>query len=137
MEKIKYIIIIILLLALGMVYKQLLDYQNISSSLLQNNTQGLDKHQMAQEKISVLLLENEQLKDKIITLEESLSLLKIKHDSQNFMQDNNQTKSYTMDINPLKDEQTDISPKQNLTPNITLDNENEITGFGLQYNQKF
>ena len=137
MEKIKYIIIIILLLALGMVYKQLLDYQNISSSLLQNNTQGLDKHQIAQEKISALLLENEQLKDKIITLEESLSLLKIKHDSQNFMQDNNQTKSYNMDINPLKDEQTDISPKQNLTPNITLDNENEITGFGLQYNQKF
>ncbi|MDC0932745.1 hypothetical protein OAR97_02750 [Arcobacteraceae bacterium] len=137
MEKIKYIIIIILLIIIGMLYKQLLDYQNISSSLLDNNTQSLGKHQKTKDTLELLQIENEELKDKIISLEESLALMKIKYNNQNFIQDNNRTKNLPMDINPLINENNETSLKQNLTPNITLDNENEITGFGLQYNQKF
>jgi len=120
-----------------MLYKQLLDYQNISSSLLDNNTQSLGKHQKTKDTLELLQIENEELKDKIISLEESLALIKIKYDNQNFIQDNNRTKNLPMDINPLINENNETSLKQNLTPNITLDNENEITGFGLQYNQKF
>jgi hypothetical protein len=137
MQKIKYIIIFSLLLALGMVYKQLVDYQTITASLLKNNTESKEKTNLVQNQLSVLTIEHEQLQNKIILLEETLSLLNIQDKSQNFSLDNNRTQIFPMNIQPLINDTNTSTQKLNLTPNITLDNENEITGFGLQYTQKF
>ena len=120
-----------------MLYKQLLDYQNISSSLLDNNTESLGEHKKTKDTLALLQIENAELKDKIISLEESLSLLKIKFDNETFTQENNETKNISTDIYPFNDDNNKSTEKNNLTPNITLDDENQITGFQLQYSQQF
>jgi len=134
-KKIKYIIIFTLLLALGMIYKQLLDYQEITTTLLQNNTESVNHVKEFEEKVAILITENESLQNKIILLEESLSLLRIEHNNQNFSIDGNSTKTLPLSIEPINNKE--ITHKLDITPNITIDDENDITGFGLEYTQKF
>jgi|GEM_PF-2585443 len=90
MQKIKYIVIFILTLALIFVYIQLDDYNKISNSLLQHNSSSSEKINNLQEKISNLENENEELKnsififkEKIFLLEEELELSKCKNKDTN------------------------------------------------------
>ena len=135
MQKINYIIIFILVLALGMIFKQLTDYRTITEQLLETNTESQQEIKSFENKVLTLIDENGNLQNKIILIEEELSLLKLKHANQDFSADHNQTKNFPLEIQPLDNEQP--MPKLNVTPNITIDEENEITGFGLEYTQKF
>ena len=139
MQKIKYIIIFTLLLALGMLYIQLADYKNITSTLLENNKSNKNTIQTLTNQISLLKAQNEQLQNQIITLEENLALTKIKLNTQNFVTDNNTTNTLINDLPQYieKEEENNETTQLNPKPNITIDNENAITGFGLEYNQKF
>ena len=136
MQKVKYIIIFTLVLALGMVYIQLADYQKITSTLLENNTENKNNSVQLKNTIISLETQNQQLQNTIISLEEQLSLAQIKLVNHQFTENNN-TLNLPMDIQPLNQEQNQTTPNLNLTPSITLDDENEITGFGLEYTQKF
>jgi hypothetical protein len=127
MQKIKYLVISILLLALLITYLQLLDYKNITSSLLQENTSLISKKNALNAKIVFL-------NDKIISLEESLSIQEIKLHKLNFTNDTNTTHmlpEYLHQLNGTTKE------KSILTPNIMLNEENKITGFELEYKQQF
>jgi len=135
MQKINYIIIFTLVLALGMIFKQLTDYKTITEQLLQTNTESQQEIKNFENKVLTLVDENGNLQNKIISIEEELSLLKLKHENQDFSTDHNQTKNFPLEIQPIKNEQQ--IPTLNVTPNITIDEENEITGFGLEYTQKF
>jgi len=136
MQKVKYIIIFTLVLALGMVYIQLADYQDITSTLLENNSDSKTNTIQLKNKISTLETQNEQLQNTIISLEEKLSLTQIQLMNQQFIENNN-TINIPMDIQPLNKEQNQTAPELDLTPDITIDDENEVTGFGLEYTQKF
>ena len=143
MTKIKYIIIFTLVLALGMVYIQLADYQKITSTLLENNNDSKNakiklknKITTLENKIITLETENQQLQDKIISIEETQALTQIQFINQQFPENNN-TLNLPMEIKPLHQEQNETSSDFNITPDITIDDENEITGFGLEYTQKF
>ena len=136
MQKIKYIIIFTLTLALGMLYIQLSDYQKITSTLLENNSKNKNNTTELQNKIIFLETENLQLLNTIITLEETLALTQIQNNN-NYTNDNNQSINYPMDIEPLNNERNETIPEINLTPNISIDEENEVSGFGLEYTQKF
>ena len=136
MQKVKYIIIFTLVLALGMVYIQLADYQNITSTLLEDNSDSKNNTIQLKNKINSLETQNQQLQNTIISLEEKLSLAQIQLMNQQFIENNN-TINIPMDIQPLNKEQNQTTPELDLTPDITIDDENEVTGFGLEYTQKF
>lgn len=136
MTKIKYIIIFTLVLALGMVYIQLADYQDITSTLLENNSDNKNTTIQLKNKITTLETQNQELQNTIISLEEKLSLTQIQLMNQQFIENNN-TINIPMDIQPLNIEQNQTTPDVNLAPDITIDDENEVTGFGLEYTQKF
>jgi hypothetical protein len=121
MQRITYIITTILLLAIGILYLQLLDYKNITSVLLKENTSLINK--------------TYNLNDKVILLEESLAIKKIDLYKLNFINDMNNTNILPQYLNPfnrIKQEEEFI-----LIPNIKIDEENKITGFELEYKQKF
>ncbi|MGK0255763.1 MAG: hypothetical protein ACI81I_000369 [Arcobacteraceae bacterium] len=122
MQKMKYIIIAILLLALGIIYLQLLDYKNITSILLKENTTLINK--------------TYDLNDKIISLEESLSIKEIELNKLNFINNTTKINNLPQYLNPLN-QAIQETEKLKLTPNITIDEENKITGFGLEYKQEF
>lgn len=121
MQKIKYIITIILLFTIGILYLQLLDYKNITSTLLKENTSLINK--------------TYNLNDKIILLEESLAIKRIALYKLNFINDINNTNNLPQYLNPFN--RTTQEEEFILTPNITIDKENKITGFHLQYKQNF
>lgn len=139
MQKISYIIIFTLLLALSMVYIQLADYQQITSSLLKNNTNHKETIKKLENRISTLEQEHQEFQNTIITLEEKIQLQKIElshnYNNQIFQDENNTINNLhaPKEYIPVENNTIDLNPK----PNVTLDSENEITGFGLQYNQKF
>lgn len=90
MQKIKYIIILILALALVFLYIQLTDYDKISNSLLQQNSSSSKKIENLESQISTLKAENQVLQDTIVTqkqkiflLEEELVLIKYDRDDTN------------------------------------------------------
>lgn len=136
MQKIKYIIIFTLVLALGMVYIQLADYQDITSTLLENNSDNKNNSIQLKNTITTLETQNKQLQNTIISLEEKLSLAQIQLMNQQFIENNN-THNIPMDIQPLHQEENQTTPSLDITPDITIDDENEVTGFGLEYTQKF
>jgi len=136
MQKVKYIIIFTLVLALGMVYIQLADYQKITSTLLENNSDNKNNSIQLKNKIITLETQNQQLQNTIISLEEKLSLAQIQLMNQQFIENNN-TLNLPMDIQPLNTEKNQTTPNLNLRPDITIDDENKVTGFGLDYTQKF
>jgi len=119
-----------------MVYIQLSDYQKITSTLLENNSDNKNTTIQLQNKIISLETQNQELQNTIISLEETLSLTQIQLINQQFTENNN-TLNIPMDTQPLNNEQNQTFTGPNITPDITIDNENEITGFGLEYTQKF
>ncbi|MGB5866721.1 MAG: hypothetical protein WBG69_02500 [Arcobacteraceae bacterium] len=138
MQKIKYIIIFTLTLALGILYLQLTDYQNITNMLLQENTSSNTKTKNLENKILSLTEQNTQLQNRIISLEEALAIKQIELNNLNFNTDNNTTLDFsqhqkTFDLPTEKPEVLPVDVK----PNITLDEENKITGFGIEYKQQF
>lgn len=148
MQKIKYIIIFTLLLALVIIAIQLSDYQNITSSLLQENNSINKTTQELNKEIISLKEQNEILQAKILSLEEQLSRQNIESNQLNFSNENNTTINSTQTPEPIPVEEeksiftNDTTSEQNsedieVKPNIKIDDENEITGFGLEYKQKF
>jgi len=103
MQKIKYIIILILALSLIFVYIQLNDYDKISNSLLQHNSSSSKKIEDLENQVSTLKAENQVLqetiatqKEKIFLLEEELELSKYdKLDSNTTNSDTNTTTNDT------------------------------------------
>jgi len=173
MKNIKYVVIFSLLLALGIVYYQLLNYQNITNKLLlqsntQTNTIKLLEDNVTQQSVIItnlktnlnsfkdtLLDEADQteLYKKIITLEEHIVSLE-ENQLNNIIEDINSTIqteqlnysaiNLTNTIEPIttinnteNESNNTKSDILNLTPSITLDDENKITGFGLEYKQEF
>jgi len=138
MEKIKYIIIFTLTLGLGILYVQLLDYQKITSSLLQENSNYTHKIDNLKNEIELSTANNTQLNNKIIFLEEALAIKKIQLNNLNFRTQkqfdiNNSEDSLPLNLPPKELKKSPLDVK----PNITLDDENQITGFGLEYQQNF
>jgi septal ring factor EnvC (AmiA/AmiB activator) len=75
MQKIKYIIILILALALVFLYIQLTDYDKISNSLLQQNSSSSKKIENLESQVSTLKAENQVLQDTIATQKQKIFLL--------------------------------------------------------------
>jgi len=141
MQKIKYIIIFTLSLALGMVCIQLIDYQKITSTLLENNSENKNKNVALENTVISLTEKNEILQNKIISLEETLALAQLKLNNT-YSNDNNLTKEILQNIQTIKDEKDEINEKVDssnidISPNITIENQTDIIGFGLDYKQKF
>ncbi|MEA2018338.1 MAG: hypothetical protein U9N59_07810 [Campylobacterota bacterium] len=162
MQKIKYIIIFTLLLALGLLYVQLSDYDKITNTLLNENSSSYDKITKLQNKITLLESENIELnnnvsllkdenlnlnsrvttlQDKIISMDETISISKLPI-QENILDETNETISSALDIhqeillnsnNNTFEEEQDIK----VEPKITLDDQNKITGFGLEYKENF
>jgi Tfp pilus assembly protein PilN len=106
MQKIKYIIILVLVLLLGFVYLQLTDYDKISNSLLQQNSSSNKKIDNLESQVSTLKAENQVLQDiiatqkqKIFLLEEELILIKY---------DRGDTNTTNIDTNTTNDTNTTI-----------------------------
>ncbi len=156
MQKIKYIIIFTLLLALGLLYIQLCDYDKITNTLLNDNKLSYETEIILKNKISTLETDNLTLSDKInnleehiITLEENLSVLQLTIQN-NIPQDINYTIEQNIDINQeimlsnensteeeIEEQNENLNPIPNITPSITMDDENQITGFGIEYKEEF
>ncbi|MGB3750849.1 MAG: hypothetical protein WA945_04730 [Arcobacteraceae bacterium] len=138
MQKINYIIFFILILALAMVSFQLTDYHSITKSLLKDNSTSNTHNNNLQDTITLLKNETEQLKTKIILLEETLSRTQIELNNQTILQNyTSNINDYSLQPKPLTIEEVEKSDPMQVTPNITLDDENEITGFGIEYKQQF
>jgi hypothetical protein len=158
MKKLIYIIIFILLIVTALLYKQLLDYQNISSSLLKNNTDLKSKISTQQKNIdektfAIQTLTNDisNLNDKVISLEQNISnMLIVKDinftidDTNNSILINNLTQpepildtnsTYNLDIPIVPTVQIEQSSPKNTDEQKV--NENKITGFGLEYSHEF
>ena len=149
MKYLKYIIIFTLLLLLGLLYLQLHNYQNITTTLLsKNHTLNQNKIDLQDKIVSLkeqIDKQNEKIntfQKNIISLEENLSLLKLKVVDTNYTQpqsdlnlSNEILKSNK--YNDFKKVEKNTTNSSNIKPNITMDNENKITGFGLEYHQKF
>jgi len=130
-----------------MIYMRLMDYENITNTLLQENNKQHAKTKDLENKISILenktaILQNEKilLENKIITLDETLLSTQMRLNNTNFTVENNETYPIPFnvkDMNISKDIYTTQEQAIDLTPNITLDDENKVTGFGLQYKNKF
>ena len=134
MKKIYYVIIFILIIALGMIYIQLIDYQKITASLLKDNKQSID--QITELKNNTINLENQNkmLQTHILSLEENLNVQQTELENRNFIESGETNLSLDLE---KKIENKQDSDNPSLTPNVKLNEENEVTGFGLQYSQKF
>lgn len=138
MQKIKYIIIFTLTLGLGILYIQLLDYQKITTILLNENSHSNTLSKDLEKELSLLTQKNTQLENRIIFLEESLAIKQIQLNNLNFRTEHKPATNYTQDSSQLiipQEKQQTLSP--DVKPNITLDDENKVTGFGLEYQQNF
>jgi hypothetical protein len=137
MQKIKYIIIFTLILALAIIYTQLSNYQTITSSLLRDNTNNNINTKELQNKIILLETQNQLLTDEIISLEETILQIKIESSPFNFTKDGNTTIILPNTIQSFEYKEIQESKDIDMKPNITIDDENKITGFELEYKQKF
>ncbi|MEA3498084.1 MAG: hypothetical protein U9R16_03390 [Campylobacterota bacterium] len=156
MKNIKYVIIFSLLLALGIVYNQLNNYKNITNKLLlqsntQTNTIKILENNITQQSVIITNLQKNlnsfedtlldeadqtELYKKIITLEEHIVSLE-ENQLNNEIEDINKTTQIEQ-LNERTDKPNNIkNDSLNITPNITLDEENKVTGFGLEYKEEF
>ena len=157
-EKLKYLIIFILVLVSILFYIQIRDYNSVTSILIQDNksNQKINKNlkfELDRAKKIVVSQQNEidQLKQQInkmdstiISLEENLSKLTIYKTLCNNNSINYQTNQIFNNNDLLLDQNSTIDQIDNqeqngtkIIPTIQLSDENKITGFGLQYQQKF
>jgi len=143
-EKIKYLIILTLILSLGIVYYQLENYKKLTNSLIdQNNKISKQIEQLEQIKqtnknlIAKKNKEIENLNDEIIKKDEEILKLTVVKETQDI--------NFTIatpyptkleDLPTFKDTKEQL-PNFDVVPSIKLNNENKITGFNLQYQQKF
>ena len=117
-----------------MIYIQLIDYQKITASLLKDNKQSID--QITELKNNTINLENQNkmLQTHILSLEENLNVQQTELENRNFIESDETNLSLDLE---KKIENKQDSDNPSLTPNVKLNEENEVTGFGLQYSQKF
>jgi len=134
MKKIYYVIIFILIIALGMLYTQLLDYQKITTSLLKDNKNSIEKITELKNNTINLENQNEEFQTQIIDLKENLITIETEFNKQKLNED--KINSLPLDLEEEIEKKKD-SLAPSLTPNVKLNEENEVTGFGLQYSQKF
>ena len=162
MQKIKYIVIFTLLLALGILYVQLSDYDKITNALLNENSSSYKNIENLNNKI--ILLENKntilnnritslennnsnlnntitQLQEEIIAIDENLSISNLPIQQYTTI-DTNTTINNSLNINeeillsskkPILKEEESIQ----IEPKIQLDDQNNITGFGIEYKEEF
>jgi len=105
MQKIKYIIILVLVLLLGFVYLQLTDYDKISNSLLQQNSSSSKTIDNLESQISTLQAKNQLLHENISTLKEKIFLLEEELVLIKFDKSDSNT---TIDKNTINDTNTTI-----------------------------
>lgn len=132
MQNIKYLIILILTLALGFVYLQLRDYNNISQRLLQKDSSSIKKIDSLEKQISTLNGENQLLQDtiakqkeKIFLLEEELIL--IKYDKNDTNSTNIELNTTTEDNNTMKKNE-DFQNKEKSIFDTIITNEEDRDG---------
>lgn len=166
MQKIKYIIIFVLLVALGMFYTQIVDYQSITNSLLKenqtHNTSNDDlneeiltlknqvvrlKQQIKTLEAKVLTAQNEKipLNEKIIALEEELLTAKVTRHKESYLKpETNYKKELNTELNyDTKSLNIPTQPKSSLyngpdlSPSVDLNENREVTGAGIEYKTTF
>jgi len=161
MEKIKYIIIFTLVLGLGLLYMQIDDYDDITNSLLLDSKSSHKNKLTFQkqiltlqtentkynQKINLLEINNTELNDKILILQEQIISLEENHSLSKIKTVNTKYTLPTNDFNlteeMLKNNENNYTQKKDednsslLKPNVTIDDENKITGFGVEYSQEF
>ena len=161
MEKIKYVIIFTLVLGLGLLYLQINDYDNITNTLLQDSKSSQKNKLSFQKQILALQTKNIEYIDKIskletnstelnnkinilqkqiILLEKNLFLYKTNIVEKKYTEqtdDLNLTQEILMGNTNNYNHEDNENNTSTLKPNITIDEENKITGFGLDYSQKF
>jgi len=123
MKYFKYIIILILLLICALLYMQLNDYDNISNSLLDDNIETKEQMKKLTNSIDDIKEHSLELQQKINVL---YSIIDAKEIEIELLEDN------CLQIEALNNKKVLINtPLENLSKDskITLDNENEVTGF--------
>ena len=135
MQKIKYIIIFALALALGLLYIQIDDYDKISNSLLKENISSNDEIKSLKDTIEELQTQNTLLKEELTALkqsiEESKSTIHSEDISSNITIQGTDSENIQLELqNTAQDIQ--ISDSIHIQPNASLENENAITGFDPQ-----
>jgi hypothetical protein len=162
MNKIKYIIIFTLLLALGLIYKQLIDYKNISNKLL-NEVNDLDKQtkilkqQTIEQSNKIIELEQQHIEQEeyISTLKNDMLKMhtntnETNESNQSYFENDDTNQTY-FDLNESQEYQYDSTSEEqglndntiiqiqneiNETSNEQIDKtnpENAITGYGLEH----
>ncbi len=145
MQKLKYLIILALGILLTLVYVQLDDYDSISNSLLDDNIKANETIKELQGTIEKLKKQNEKLQEDIVFLyykvdNLNLEIESIEHEAirREILAEQgaiNEENEIGIEENPIEknmQESTDIDNENTPTdsPEITLENENTITGFG-------
>ncbi len=162
MQKIKYLIIFALILALALVYTQLDNYKKLTNNLLTENNNNLTTNKQKSKQIRILnqkirqmtqdhnitikalnSLNQQQnqtiikLTEQIITLEENLSIIKINNTIKQIDYTIEPREINYNNIKTIEEENDDENKDTLITPSLTFDEENKITGFGIQYGQTF
>ncbi len=159
MKKIKYIIIFTLLLALALIYKQLIDYKDIANTLL-SEVNNLDKQtkilkqQTEEQSNKIIELEQTHIEqeDYITTLKNEMILMHINANELNTTDDTNDSNQSYFDLNDTNqiytnnyeensyqdiqtDELNENEINETLTDETELNNssQNAITGYGLEH----
>jgi len=143
MQKIKYLIIFTLILALGLLYLQIIDYKIITNQLISTNSTLESEQKTLSNELNKTKIENINLKEtiknqnqKIITLEENLTNQKIQIKEINFTIP--QTTLDYKDIPNIENNVTKIdNDKIDISPSIFLDEEQKVDGFHIELKQKF
>jgi len=125
---------------------QISDYDQITKTLLTENKSSDQHTLLLKEKINTLETENSTLEnqvnilqEQIISLEEELALSRLNRIDHNYTQETSLdlNKEISPDI-PDSNDTLDTNIKDlDVKPNITIDDENKVTGFGLEYKQNF
>ena len=144
MEKVKYIIIFTLILALGLIYLQLIDYKNITNTLIKQNNNFENQVKNLNTNNTQLHNKIQSLEKEIIILEENLSNINAKNkDIKILYFDFNQSKENNTTIDNNTTQQSDNNNTK-IDENLTFENnttnktkstlydQNSITGFGSQ-----
>ena len=128
MEKIKYLIIFTLVLALGLTYIELTNYKNIINQLLNTNN-------IQEQKIEELENKLKNQIETIISLEENLSNAKLNIQELNF-----KIPKTTLEYKYIPDIETNTTTINNypdIKPTISFDENRNIEGFNIQFKQTF
>jgi len=122
MKYFKYIIILILFLICALLYMQLNDYDNISNSLLHDNIETKEQMEKLSNSVNDIKEHSLELQEKINIL---YSIIDAKEIEIEMLED-----SCIQTDQPLNTQnQTDEITPETQEGQITLENENKVTGF--------